>query len=230
MNIIKDEKENYLHYLNITNSSHLCIMVFLGKTNLVKTLLLTKPDVNHKNIFGLTPIFHAIAGKNYKCANLLIKNGADINHIDTFGNRCLYYELGKNNHESINFLVGNNITINDTEKEYNKEILQPITPYTNLLTNIKILIDSGCDIDSINIKTEEELTAEEEFMLEEQGEVESDEEFIFEYEEEYIKQKENKFKDGIKDFFGYEEISEEEISEEEILEEDMVMFKPAKRY
>jgi len=91
------------------NNKNLALMAAAvhGHEKIVRMLLSHKPNVNSKNMFGITTLMHAIKSENIEIIKLLLENGADVNDKDQFGLSTLTHAIRIGNLEIITLLLKN---------------------------------------------------------------------------------------------------------------------------
>lgn len=90
--LLKDSAD--VNYIVATNGPELKVSMLIAAVNkisinMVKTILLYKPDIHFKDGFNSTAIMYAAATGSRAMVELLLKNGADIHDNDGRGNTVL---------------------------------------------------------------------------------------------------------------------------------------------
>jgi uncharacterized protein len=62
-----------------------------GNVELAKLLIAAHSDVNHRNVWGWSPLHQAVQNVRLEIVRLLIAHGADVNLANKLGNTPLYY-------------------------------------------------------------------------------------------------------------------------------------------
>ncbi len=134
--LIKGANPNYCDSLGITAlmSASVC-----SDTNITKLLIKKGAKVNFRNIRGESALQWAILGRQVEQLKILIKNNAETYIADINGISPLFYALGYYAYDLTYYLNDDYRKLSDTNISY--------TTTENLL---KILLNSGVDINQVN--------------------------------------------------------------------------------
>ncbi|KAF4632251.1 hypothetical protein G7Y89_g5882 [Cudoniella acicularis] len=86
-----------------------------GKLDLVKVLINAGADVNHKNIFGVTPLMCTKGPRNNQIFETLLKHGADVFHVGLDGGTLLHGAAQGGADSFVQFLVDAGLDVNSQD-------------------------------------------------------------------------------------------------------------------
>ena len=76
-----------------------------GRTDVIKTLIFKKADLNKMDIFGMTALILAVQNGQTSAVKELIESGADINILDNNGNNALMWAAIKEQTDAVKVLI-----------------------------------------------------------------------------------------------------------------------------
>ena len=101
-----------------------------------KLLLDWGANINHQIDYGLTPLSHAIAGKNSQLFQFLLEQGADVNSVKTDGETLLKLAVKSNQPEIVRLLL-DKASEEEKDRAYDLALLKGYTEISNILSQAK---------------------------------------------------------------------------------------------
>ncbi len=117
---------------------------------LIKLLIASGAEVDHKNNLGQTPLFTAVKENSLESVQILLDNGADLNVVDTAGNTLLHFLVQAQN---VNWVVGDILVDGGLSvNSHNNEGLTPLHVAIKQVstTGAAYLIDKDADVDPLD--------------------------------------------------------------------------------
>lgn len=122
-------------------------VAWANRLDMAHVLIENKADVNAVNIYGERPLHFSAGEDNLEMTQLLIENGADLNSKDKNGYTPLHFVVRNNCSHTAEILTKyDDVHLNSKNKEGR-------TPLHLAVTNpkmLKLLIESGADIDALD--------------------------------------------------------------------------------
>ncbi|KAK4878595.1 hypothetical protein RN001_011101 [Aquatica leii] len=115
--------------------------------NVVDELLDAGFDINHKDLYGETPLTVALQSNQVDIMTVLLERGADPNVRNNEGYSCLHQAVGEHESSVVSLFLSKGVSVNERTSRGNTPLLYAL--HHEKLDNAKLLIAHGAPFDVI---------------------------------------------------------------------------------